>query len=64
MPRKYSDWKKIRNNYYKATRIDFPYPTNRSIAYDWASENQFWEDRRQNAVEQLSLSETLFNENS
>lgn len=63
MPRKFSDWRSIRNNYYKATRIDFPYPNEQSVVYDWSSSNFFWEDRRKTALDYLSSSKFIFDAN-
>lgn len=49
MPRKLSEWQAIRNNYYKATKVEFPFPGINSIVYERESDNQFWEDRREHA---------------
>lgn len=49
MPRKFSEWQAIRNNYYKATKVEFPFPSINSIVYQRESDNQFWEDRREHA---------------
>lgn len=50
MPRKLSEWQAIRDNYYKATRIEFPFPGINSVVYERESTNQFWEQRRDNAL--------------
>ena len=64
MPRKYEQWKKMRNDYYKATSAEFPYPGAQSVVYGWESTNDFWERRRNNAANFISASKALFDENS
>lgn len=63
MPRKFSDWQKIRDSYYKATSLEFPYPNEHSVVYDWESPNFFWEDRRKNALSHLNASKSIFDDN-
>ena len=56
MPRKLSEWQAIRDNYYKATKIDFPLPGIESIVYQRESDNLFWEKRRENASKYIPSS--------
>ena len=64
MPRKFAEWQVIRDNYYKATKQQFPFPGKQSVVYDWESENYFWEARRKNAATIIGTSHILFNENN
>ena len=63
MPLIFLDWQKIHDLYYKATKLEFPYPNEHSVVYDWESPNFFWEDRRKSALNHLNAAKTVFDDN-
>lgn len=55
MPRKLSEWRKIRNNYYKAQYSEYLRDGDESVVYLRESNNVFWEFIRQRAESQVPL---------
>lgn len=59
MPRKFSEWKPIRDNYFKDSRCHF-YPGINSVVYQRESNNPFWENIRTNVLAHIPRSTFSF----
>lgn len=62
MPRKLSEWREMRDSYFKARRSNYHLDGN-AIVYDWASTNAFWESIRQHELGYLTYSKAIFDNN-
>lgn len=62
MPRKLSEWRQMRDSYFKARRSSYQLDGD-SVVYSWASTNSFWESIRQHELSYLSYSKTIFDDN-
>lgn len=62
MARKLSEWRSMRDSYFKAAYSDY-YLNGDSVVYNWSSTNIFWETIRTHEENLLSFSRNIFDDN-